>query len=162
MNLLTRIIFFPAFLIAMTLWLTGTLLASIYGYFKFSSNFKLKIKWFEGFYPDHIHGLSDKIAFHEYIWNTGAGKFGSVMGVVNNLGWGTMLLAVFNLDKFFYLVPIAVFAYPVAVYSFGYFLHHVKYVFRSGDVLNKLQTPPFQRIENKVDEVLNKLDDRNT
>ena len=154
MNLLTRIIFFPVFLLGMLLWLIGTLIAGIYGYFRFSSSLKLKIKWFKGFYPEHINGTFEKIAFHEYIWNTGAGKFGSLMGVVNNLGWGTMLLAVFRLDKFFYLVPIAVISYPVMVYVLGYVLHHIKYIYRQGDVMNRLTNPQIVRIEKQVKELM--------
>lgn len=160
LNILNRIIFFPAFLIFITLWMIGTLLASIYGYFQFSSDFKFKIKWFKGFYPDHIQGLSDKISFHEYIWNIGAGKFGSVMGVINNLGWGTIILATFHLDKFLWLVPIAVVAYPLGVYSLGYFLHKIGYIYRQGDVNNRLTNPQLVRTERKVESILSKIEEK--
>lgn len=154
MKSLNKLLFFPAFLVFLTLWMLGTFLAGLWGYFNLNLQ-GLGFKW--KFYPEHLEGTMDKIAFHEYIWNTGAGKFGSVMGVVNNLGWGTMILAVFNLNQFFYLVPIAVLAYPLAVYAFGYFLHRIKYIYRQGDVNNRLMNPQLVRTEEKVGQLLEKM-----
>ena len=159
MNLLFRILLLPFFLALMAVWLSGTLIAATIGYLDLTNIRLPKHKRFFkfNFYPEHIKGVSDKIAFHEYIWNIGAGKIGSIMGVINNIGWGTMLLAVFHLDKFFWLVPIAVIAYPVIIYSVGYLLHVIKYIYRQGDVNNRLMNPQLVRTEKKVEQVLEKI-----
>ena len=112
---------------------------------------------FMSFYPEYIKSNTDKIAFHEFIWNTGSGKIGSIKGVIYDLGWGTLLVKVLGLERYWLLVPVFAVSYMIFVYGFGYFLHRSHYVYRQGDVNNRLQNPQLLRTEEKVGQILEKL-----
>ena len=112
------------------------------------------------FYPSRIQSKTDKIVFHEYIWNTGAGKIGSIKGLLYDLGWGTLIVKALHLEKYWFLVPIFAVGYMIFVYLFGYFLHRVKYVYRQGDVNNRMMNPQLLRTDKNVESILSKIEER--
>ncbi len=143
----------------MAVWLVATFIVGTIGYLDLT-NIRLpkygKIK----FYPDHIISTMDKVAFHEYIFSVGTGKLGSLVGLVNKVGWGTIILAALHLDKFIFLLPLAMITFPIGAYLFGYFLHYIKYIYRQGDVNNRLTNPQLIRTENIGKEILEKLNEK--
>ena len=102
------------------------------------------------FFPNPIQGKNDKIAFVELIWNTGAGKIGSIKGLIMDLAWGSIIIKLFGLERFWFLVPIFSFLYVIGVFLFGFFLYRTNYVFRQGDVNNRLMNPQILRIEEEI------------
>ena len=100
------------------------------------------------FYPQEIDTNSrlEKLVFHEFIWNTGAGQVGQIKNIITDFAVGGVALKIFGLERFWWLVVVLGFAYIIGVYVIGFLVQRKNLVMRRGSVTNKLGNPQLMEL----------------
>ena len=103
------------------------------------------------FYPEQIDKNStlEKFAYHEFLWNTGAGQIGQIKNIITDFLVGGALLKLLGLERYLWLIPIIGVLYIITVYILGYILQKKNLVLRRGSINNKLSNPQLMELLNK-------------
>lgn len=102
-------------------------------------------------YPKSIDANSkaEKFAYHEFIYNVGAGLTGQVRALAGEMITISTLLAVLKLGRYWWLIPVLAITYLIGNYIIGLVLLKKNIVNRRGSVTNKLSNPELMKILKK-------------